>query len=131
MRFTIWLAFVASSLLPLSAQAIPSMLLAPSSLPPTKTVSVFSQKIVYYDVGTGPTIVLVHGFASQASVDWGRVIQPLAAHHRVIALDQIGFGESDKPFIDYDIQTFVDFLGEFLRVKHVDKFDLVGESLGG
>jgi hypothetical protein len=25
------------------------------------------------------------------------------------------FGESDKPLVDYSIQTFVDFLGEFLR----------------
>jgi 2-hydroxy-6-oxonona-2,4-dienedioate hydrolase len=49
----------------------------------------------------------------------------------VLALDQIGFGQSDKPFVDYSIQTFVDFLGEFLRVLHVDRFDLAGESLGG
>ena len=49
----------------------------------------------------------------------------------MIALDQIGFGQSDKPFIDYSIQTYVDFLGEFLRTLHVDRFSLAGESLGG
>jgi hypothetical protein len=50
----------------------------------------------------------------------------------VIALDQIGFGGgSDKPFIDYSIQTYVDFLGEFLRTQNVHEFTLVGESLGG
>ena len=47
--------------------------------------------------------------------DWGRVIRPLSQGHRVITLDQIGFGESDKPLVDYSIQTFVDFLGEFLE----------------
>jgi pimeloyl-ACP methyl ester carboxylesterase len=115
----------------LDAQAPRTLFVAPGVLPPQKSVEVFSQKIVYYDVGTGPTIVLVHGFASQATVDWGHVIAPLAEHHRVIALDQIGFGESAKPAMDYDIQTFVDFLGEFLRTLKVEHFALAGESLGG
>jgi triacylglycerol lipase len=56
---------------------------------------------------------------------------PLAAHHRVLALDQLGFGGSDKPFINYGIQTWVDFLGEFLRERKPGAFALVGESLGG
>jgi pimeloyl-ACP methyl ester carboxylesterase len=107
-------------------------LLAPeSSLPAKQTALVFDQKIAYYEAGSGPTIVLVHGFASQARFDWGQVILPLAAHHHVLALDQVGFGQSAKPLFDYSIQTFVDFLGEFLRVKNVHEFTLAGESLGG
>ena len=129
-----WLAgcvLLAACALSLDAQAPRRLFVAPGELPPEKNLEVFGQRIVYYDVGTGPTVVLVHGFASQASVDWGHVIRPLAAHHRVIALDQIGFGQSDKPTIDYDIQTFVDFLGEFLRTLKVEHFALAGESLGG
>lgn len=76
-------------------------------------------------------IVLVHGLGSSALGDWGHCIGPLAEHHRVIAPDQLGFGGSDKPFIDYSIQTWVDFLGEFLRQQKIDHFTLVGESLGG
>jgi pimeloyl-ACP methyl ester carboxylesterase len=113
------------------AQPTRSLVLVPKQLPPQKSVEVFNRKIAYYDVGRGPTLVLVHGYASQAVVDWGQVILPLSKHHRVIALDQIGFGQSDKPYIDYDIQTFVDFLGEFLRTLHVRHFTLAGESLGG
>ena len=117
---------------PLHAQSpAPSPLMPEASLPPHRSTLVFGQKIVYYDTGSGPTLVLVHGFASQARFDWGNVIVPLSKHHRVIALDQIGFGGSDKPFIDYSVQTFVDFLGEFLHTLHVDHFDLAGESLGG
>lgn len=108
-----------------------SPLMPESSLPMKKTVSVFGQRIAYYDTGTGPVVVLVHGFASEARFDWGNVILPLAQRHRVIALDQIGFGASEKPLIDYSIQTYVDFLGEFLRVLKVQEFTLVGESLGG
>ena len=113
-------------------QAAGSPLLKPvNALPPQKMVLVFGQKIAYYDIGTGPTIVLVHGFGSQARFDWGNVMLPLSKHHRVLALDQIGWGQSGKPAIDYSIQTFVDFLGEFLRVMKVDHFTLAGESLGG
>jgi pimeloyl-ACP methyl ester carboxylesterase len=129
----LWVACGILALCSLSsiAQTPRTLFVAPGVLPPEKSIEVFSQKIVYYDVGTGPTVVLVHGFGSQASVDWGHVIRPLAAHHRVIALDMIGFGESAKPYIDYDIQTFVDFLGEFLRTLKVEHFALAGESLGG
>jgi pimeloyl-ACP methyl ester carboxylesterase len=101
------------------------------ALLPSKSVFVFGRRIVYYDVGSGSTVVLLHGFGSQAMADWGRVIRPLSQGHRVIALDQIGFGESDKPLVDYSIQTFVDFLGEFLRTLGVKQFSLAGESLGG
>jgi triacylglycerol lipase len=102
-----------------------------SRLPAKRSVSVFGQKIAYYDTGSGPVVVLLHGFGSEARFDWGNVILPLAQHHRVLALDQIGFGSSDKPLVDYSIQTYVDFLGEFLRTLNIQQFTLAGESLGG
>jgi triacylglycerol lipase len=103
----------------------------PPDLPAPQTVTLFGQRIQFYDVGRGPAVVLLHGLGSSAKGDWGRCIMPLAEHHRVLALDQLGFGASDKPFIDYGIQTWVDFLGEFLRVRKVENFTLAGESLGG
>jgi pimeloyl-ACP methyl ester carboxylesterase len=108
-----------------------SLLMPESGLPAKVSVPVFGQKIAFYDAGSGPVIVLVHGFGSQARFDWGQVILPLAAHHRVIALDEIGFGSSAKPLVDYSIQTYVDFLGEFLRTLNIHEFTLAGESLGG
>jgi pimeloyl-ACP methyl ester carboxylesterase len=102
-----------------------------AQLPERRTAVVFGQRIAYYEEGTGPTVVLLHGLASSAPGDWAACIGPIAAHHRVIAPDQLGFGASDKPMIDYGIQTWVDMLGEFIRVKNVSDFTLVGESLGG
>ncbi len=113
-----------------AAQAPAPLLTPESKLPARHSVPVFGLKIVYYDVGSGPVIVLVHGFGSEARFDWGNVLLILSQHHRVIALDQIGFGGSDKPFIDYSVQTYVDFLGEFLRTLKVHEFTLAGESLG-
>jgi len=117
---------LASGLLPLAGAGQ-----APPELPAPQVTVLFGQKIQYYDVGTGPTVVLLHGMGSSAKGDWGQCIMALAARHRVLAPDQLGFGGSDKPFIDYGIQTWVDFLGEFLRERKPGDFALVGESLGG
>ena len=125
------LLLYALSFASLAAQPIAPLIVPESQLPAKHSIAVFGQKIMYYDMGSGPVIVLVHGFGSEARFDWGNVLTPLAAYHRVIALDQIGFGASDKPFIDYSVQTYVDFLGEFLRRMHIREFTLAGESLGG
>ncbi len=94
-------------------------------------MAVFGQTIHYWDVGSGPVLVLVHGLGSSRDGDWGQVVAPLSKKYRVIAMDQIGFGRSDKPLLDYKIQTYVDFLNEFLRELKVEKASFMGESLGG
>jgi len=98
--------------------------------PTDKTITIFGQSIHYYDMGTGPVVVLLHGLGSRKE-DWIPVLDPLAQKYRLLVPDQIGFGKSDKPLLDYRIQTYVDFLNEFLRQLKVDKASLVGESLGG
>jgi pimeloyl-ACP methyl ester carboxylesterase len=103
----------------------------PAKQPEDKTIAVFGQTIHYWDVGSGPVLVLVHGLGSSKDGDWRNVVAPLSQKYRVIAPDQIGFGRSDKPLLDYKIQTYVDFLNEFLRELKVQKASLMGESLGG
>jgi pimeloyl-ACP methyl ester carboxylesterase len=98
--------------------------------PPDKTITVFGQSIHYFDMGSGPVVVLLHGLGSRKE-DWLPVLEPMAQKYRLLVPDQIGFGKSDKPLLDYSIQTYVDFLNEFLRQLKVEKASLVGESLGG
>ncbi len=98
--------------------------------PPDKTITVFGQSIHYFDMGAGPVVVLLHGLGSRKE-DWLPVLEPMAQKYRLLVPDQIGFGRSDKPLLDYSIQTYVDFLNEFLRQLKVEKASLVGESLGG
>jgi pimeloyl-ACP methyl ester carboxylesterase len=98
--------------------------------PADKTLTVFGQSIHYFDMGTGPVVVLLHGLGSRKE-DWLSVLEPMAQKYRLLVPDQIGFGKSDKPLLDYSVQTYVDFLNEFLRQLKVEKASLVGESLGG
>src|SRR5207245_5506485 len=81
-------------------------------------------------MGSGPVVVLLHGLGSRKE-DWMPVLEPMAQKYRLLVPDQIGFGKSDKPLLDYSVQTYVDFLNEFLRQLKVEKASLVGESLGG
>src|ERR1700739_3738219 len=98
--------------------------------PTDKTIAVFGQSIHYFDLVSGPVVVLLHGLGSRKE-NWLPVLEPLAQKYRLLVPDQIGFGRSDKPPLDYSIQTYVDFLNEFLRQLKVEKTSLVGESLGG
>ena len=99
-------------------------------LPADRTTTVFGQTIHYFDLGSGPVVVLLHGLGSKKE-DWLPVLEPMAQKYHLLVPDQIGFGKSDKPLMDYSVQTYVDFLNEFLRQMKVEKTSLVGESLGG
>jgi pimeloyl-ACP methyl ester carboxylesterase len=58
--------------------------------------------------GTGEPLVLLHGFPT-SSWDWAAVWDALAARHRTIALDYVGFGFSDKPAAaPYSIFAYAD-----------------------
>jgi 2-hydroxy-6-oxonona-2,4-dienedioate hydrolase len=102
----------------------------PPPMPPEKTAKVYGQDIHYYDRGTGPSVILLHGIVGTAT-DWAFTVGPVSKKHHVYALDQIGFGHSAKPMIEYKIATFVDFLQEFMRVEHIPKATVVGNSIGG
>jgi len=95
-----------------------------------KFAMVYGAKIHYVEAGTGAPLILIHGLADDVAV-WDSVISPLAARFRVVALDQIGFGLSDKPLLNYRVSTFVDFLDGFLSELKIKRASLVGNSLGG
>jgi len=102
----------------------------PAAAPPGKEVTVFGQKIHYVEAGSGPAVVLLHGLGG-STVNWAFNVQALAQKYRVIVPDQIGFGRSDKPFINYRVGTYADFLDKFLDELKVEKASLVGNSMGG
>lgn len=95
-----------------------------------KSVTVYGARIHYVEAGSGPTVILLHGLGADVS-SWAMTIGPLAKSYRVIALDQIGFGRSDKPMLNYRVSTLVDFLDGFYKELKIDRASLVGNSLGG
>jgi pimeloyl-ACP methyl ester carboxylesterase len=100
--------------------------------PQDKTVKVFGANIHYIEAGDSakPTVILLHGLGANVQ-SWQFNLAPLAQNYHVIALDQIGFGTSDKPMLKYRAGTYVDFLDKFMSELKIDRASLVGNSLGG
>ena len=95
-----------------------------------KEITVFGQKIHYVEAGSGPTVILLHGLGGSSQV-WQLNIAALAEKYHVVVPDQIGFGKSDKPFVNYRIRTYVDFLDQFCKQLKIERASLVGNSMGG
>lgn len=95
-----------------------------------KYATVFGAKIHYLEAGSGPVVILLHGLGG-STANWAPTIAPLAQKYRVLVPDQIGFGKSDKPMLNYRVGTLVDFLDGFYKQVGVQKASLVGNSLGG
>jgi pimeloyl-ACP methyl ester carboxylesterase len=83
----------------------------------------------YLEQGAGIPILFLHGFLGDSSC-WVPVMAHLP-HHRCIALDLLGFGESSKPELRYDIWHQVDFVQQAVAALGLEKFWLVGHSYGG
>jgi pimeloyl-ACP methyl ester carboxylesterase len=84
------------------------------------------------EAGAGPPLLLVHGFGG-AKEDFADHMDALGAHHRVVAFDHRGHGESDAPD---DVASYsLDRLGaDVLCVADglgIDVFTLLGHSMGG
>ena len=95
---------------------------------PLQTVAVNGNRIVYTDRGEGPPVILVHGFGG-SMWQW-EYQQPLSASSRLITLDMLGAGLSDKPDLDYTPAQLVDFMRDFLDALRIAKASFVGNSMG-
>jgi 2-hydroxy-6-oxonona-2,4-dienedioate hydrolase len=98
--------------------------------PVDREIAVFGQKIHYVEVGSGPALILLHGLGGSTQ-NWALNFGPLSKEFHVIIPDQIGFGTSDKPLINYRIATYVDFLDQFCKQLKIERATLVGGSMGG
>jgi pimeloyl-ACP methyl ester carboxylesterase len=78
----------------------------------------------------GSPIVLLHCYT--CAIDWWDGMRPaLEREHRVIAIDLLGFGGSDKPRSPYDMDSQALLVKEALRLLKVHHATVVGHSLGG
>ena len=82
------------------------------------------------DEGKGFPLVLVHGFLSSSKM-WKPQIDFFKYHFRVITPDLPGFGRSNKAKSHNSIQSIANLLLDRLEEKKIDKFHLLGHSMGG
>ena len=95
-----------------------------------KSATVDGVKLTYKIGGTGPVVVLIHGY-TQTSHMWLPLLSKLQASRTVIAPDLRGFGGSDRPAGGYDKKTLARDVRNLVRQLGFDKpVALVGHDIG-
>ncbi len=87
-------------------------------------------QVVEGGLRNGPPIVLIHCFT--CAIDWWDRVRPaLERRHRVVAVDLLGHGGSEKPDSGYSPPDQAAVVAQALRRLGVRKAEVVGHSLGG
>lgn len=104
-----------------------------AELPPGATSNharVNGVRLHYIAAGTGPLIVLLHGWP-QTWYAWHAIIPTLAARYRVIAPDLRGTGQSERPAGGYDKRTIAEDLRGLIGHAGAAQAVVVGHDMGG
>jgi len=89
-----------------------------------------SIELYYEDHGSGPPVVLIHGYPLSGRAWDKQVAALLEAGHRVITYDRRGFGQSSQPTSGYDYDTFAADLSTLMEKLDLRGAALVGHSMG-
>ena len=75
-------------------------------------------QLVYHESGQGGPLVFLHGvYVGASSYEWSKVYPHFAEAHQVLAVDLLGFGESERPDAALSAVDHVRILAELLRAK--------------
>lgn len=88
----------------------------------------------YHDIGEGAPTLLIHGSGPgvTAFANWRLSFPVLSQKLRVLAPDMLGFGYTERPDgVEYNLDTWVRHLIDFIDALGIDKVNLVGNSFGG
>ena len=88
------------------------------------------QDIFAEDVGSGATLVLVHGFLGSSDM-WGPQIEFFKDDFRVIVPALPGFGKSSAVNPCDSIESMAKVILNLLEKKEIKNFNLLGHSMGG
>jgi pimeloyl-ACP methyl ester carboxylesterase len=84
------------------------------------------------EAGTGDPVILLHGAGFTAGAEsWLLTIEPLATRFRVLAIDCLGWGLSDRLDTGYSFAYLVDHVREVQDVLGLTRSHVVGHSMGG
>ncbi len=86
-------------------------------------------RLYYATIGSGPPVVLLHGGLANSDY-WGRQIEALAPHHRVIVVDSRGHGRSTRDARPYGYDLMADDVVALLDKLGIARADVVGWSDG-
>jgi len=122
LAFTLLLGFTASVSVFAQADATRQNIVS-------RTANVEGVQFHYMTAGTGPAVVLIHGYA-ETSTMWKPLIPLLAERFTVIAPDLPGIGDSSIPADGMDMKTAATRVHALVRSLGVQKAEVVGHDIG-
>jgi cis-3-alkyl-4-acyloxetan-2-one decarboxylase len=97
----------------------------------SRFIEIDGRQMHYLDEGRGPTLLLVHGNPTW-SFHWRELIRVLRENHRLVALDHIGCGLSEKPqSYNYRLVQHIDNLVEVIDRLDLRDITLLAQDWGG
>ncbi len=93
-------------------------------------ISVRGVRLHVVEEGDGPPVLLVHGLGGNARL-WDAQLSDLGRSYRVLAVDQRGFGASDRTYGSMELADWADDLAALLRALDVGPAVVLGHSMGG
>lgn len=94
-------------------------------------VEVDGLRISYERAGTGPPLILLHGYVGDGPTTWRPQLEGLSDEFTVIAWDAPGAGGSDDPPEDFGMAGYADCLAGFVDALGIEKAHVAGLSFGG
>ena len=97
----------------------------------SRSVQTAKWKMHYHEAGAGHPVILLHGSGPGATgwSNYSQNIPALAEHFRVLAVDVVGWGESDP--VSYKERDNTEAVKLFMDALDIDRAAFVGNSLGG
>jgi len=97
--------------------------------PKSEFATVNGVKLHYLREGSGPAVILLHGYAETSHM-WLPLIAQLAQNHTVIAPDLRGAGDSEKPQGGYTKKAMAQDIHALAQALHIDHAKVVGHDIG-
>lgn len=87
----------------------------------------------YLEAGSGPPLIMLHGMGAGTSANsFDPILEPLAEHFHVYAMDMLGFGLGDRTIVDGPtFSLIIDHVREFMDAQGIAQASFVGHSAGG
>ncbi|MBT8080329.1 MAG: alpha/beta hydrolase [Gammaproteobacteria bacterium] len=104
----------------------------PNDFPDARLLDTNGIRLAVYEAGSGPPVILLHGFPELA-YSWRHQLPALAdAGYRAIAPDQRGYGRSDKPVEvrEYTVQKLIGDIDGLLTALDLEQALFVGHDWG-
>ena len=95
-----------------------------------KSIDFKGVSVYYSTVGSGPALVLLHGFLENRLM-WAELAKHWSLHHKVIFIDLLGHGETGCLGYAHSMEMQAELVFEVIRNEKLRRVSVVGHSMGG